>query len=92
MRQKGKTALMFASMTGHTEVVKLLLAAGADVNAKRKASQEEETTGDEGILPTAYISRPSSLSLFLSEGCRYLEAHHQLEIRSIGTVVRIRAQ
>jgi ankyrin repeat protein len=35
--EDGKTALVWASLMGHTEVVKTLLEAGADVNAKDKS-------------------------------------------------------
>ena len=34
--QDGRTALIWASMQGHTAVVELLLQHGADVNTKKK--------------------------------------------------------
>jgi ankyrin repeat protein len=41
--QRGNTALMYASKMNKVEVVKLLLAAGADKDAVDKVSEQEET-------------------------------------------------
>ena len=40
MTQKGKTALTWAAEKGHTEIVRALLAAGADTNLQNQVSAD----------------------------------------------------
>ena len=53
VRQDGRTALIVASKNGHTDSVRVLLAAGADKDAKERATGE--MVDAEGTVPTAYL-------------------------------------
>ena len=65
--------MLFASKNGHAEVVEALVAAGADREAKAKASRYEEKTGNTGTVPTAYFTYLH----VISQEYRYLFAHHE---------------
>ena len=45
VRQNGETALMYAAFNGHTDIVRLLLERGADVNHVDNVSADLRTGG-----------------------------------------------
>jgi ankyrin repeat protein len=55
--QDKKNALMLAAGKGHTEVVGLLLAAGADINAQGKVRVEEACSGAPLLANFALLCR-----------------------------------
>jgi ankyrin repeat protein len=47
--QDGRTALMWASMNGHTAVVEALIENGADMNATEKVRRRHTVSTGEGM-------------------------------------------
>jgi ankyrin repeat protein len=47
--QKGRTALIWAAVNGHTEVVKALIEKGADMNAKEGVRHTYSVSRGEGV-------------------------------------------
>lgn len=64
----GATALIYAAQEGHTDVVKLMLDKGADVNAKSKIDQT-------ALMQAAYYKRYDTVKLLLQRGAKLDDQH-----------------
>lgn len=64
----GATALIYAAQEGHTDIVKLMLDRGADINAKSKIDQT-------ALMQAAYYKRYDTVKLLLQRGAKLDDKH-----------------